>query len=68
VLKQSHLLLKFLRVFSQSIFFADILSVGTSSLIIVEMIAVRIKHDLGGVVKIDSCSLIGQVIPKTVFR
>jgi hypothetical protein len=68
VLKQCDLLLQFLGVFSESIFFADILSICASSLIIVEMIAVRIKHDLGGVVKIDSCSFIGQVIPKTVFR
>jgi hypothetical protein len=42
VLKQCDLLLQFLGVFSESIFFADILSVGTSPLIIVEMIAVRI--------------------------
>ena len=54
VLEKRNFLLQFLGVFSEGIFFANILSVGTSSLVIVKMIAVRIEYNLGGVVKIDS--------------
>ena len=68
VLKQCDFLLQFLGIFSECIFFADILSVGTSSLVIVEMIAVRIEHDLGGVVKIDTGRFIGEVVAETIFR
>jgi hypothetical protein len=59
VLEKCHFLLQLLGVFSEGIFFADVLSVGTSSLVIVKMIAVRIEHDLGGVVKIDTGRFIG---------
>ena len=59
MLEKCHFLLQFLGVFSEGIFFADVLSVGTSSLVIVKMIAVRIEYDLGGVVKIDTGRLIG---------
>ncbi len=59
MLEKGDFLLQLLGVFSEGIFFADVLSVGTSSLVIVKMIAVRIEYDLGGVVKIDTGRLIG---------
>lgn len=68
VLKKCDLLLEFLGVLGESVFFADILSVSTPSLVVVEMIAVRIEHDLGGVVKINTRCLIGQIVSETVFR
>lgn len=59
VLKEGNLLLKFLGIFSQSIFFADILPISTSSFVIVKMIAVRIENNLGGVVKIYTSCFVG---------
>jgi hypothetical protein len=51
MLQQGYLLLKARRVLSNVVLFANVLSVSSATLNVVEVVAVRVKHDLGRVVE-----------------
>ena len=68
VLQKRHLLLKILGIFTESIFFADILTIGASALHVVEVEAVGVEHDFGGVVEEHASCFVAQEVAKTVLR
>jgi hypothetical protein len=58
MLEQSDFLLKFLGVFSESVLLANILTVTAPPLKVIEVVAVRVQHDLCRVVEVNTCDLI----------
>lgn len=67
VLEQSDFLLKILGVFSESVLLSNILSICTTALHVVEMEAIGVKTDLGGVVEEDTSGLVAQAVAETVL-
>lgn len=67
MLQQGYLLLKGWRVLSNVVLFADVLSVSGAALDVVEVVAVRVKHDLGRVVEKDAYRLVRQVVSQAVL-
>ena len=67
MLEKSDLLLKISGVVSQSVLFANILAISTAALHVVEVEAVGVKHDLGGVVEEHTSGLVAEVVAKTVL-
>lgn len=58
VLKKGNFLLQLLRVLSKCVLFPDVLAIGTPSLVVVEVITVRVQYYLCGVIKVYPCGLI----------
>ena len=67
VLKECDFLLKSRWIVLQSILFANILTIYSSTLHVVEMEAVRIKHDFGCIVEEHSSWLVAEMVPETIF-
>lgn len=68
MLKEGHFLLELLRVLREGILFADVLPVTRASLHVVEVVTVRVEHNLGGIVEEDARGLIRQVVAKAILR
>ena len=62
MLKKRDFLLQFLRVLSKRVLFPDVLTISTSSLIVVEVVAVRVQHYLCRVIKVDSGGFVREVV------
>ena len=67
MLKQSYFFLQLFWILRQIIFFSYILTICTSSLIIVEMITVRIKNNFCWIIEVYASCLIWKIISKAVL-
>ena len=67
VLQQGDLLLEVLWVLSESVLLSDVLSVGISSLHVVEVEAIGVEADLGAIVEEYTGSLVAQAVPEAVL-
>ena len=68
VLQQGHLLLQLLREVRESELAANILTIGTAALHVIEVEAVRVEANLRGVVEEDSSSLVAKAVAEAILR
>jgi len=67
VLQQGYLLLQSGWVVSNSVLFANILTVCLSTLNVVKVVAIGVEHNLSRVIEEHAHRRIRQVVPKTVL-